>query len=80
MKYHDGSLIMVGDHVSLGQDEGVVVLSVETDEYSTDYPKAEWAYLAHGIMIHFSMLGLVHVTEYDPELSFLGRAVAGTSR
>jgi hypothetical protein len=79
MKYYDGRAIRVGDKVRLGHDEGVVVFSIDSSEYAADFPKAEWEYLEHGIMIHFSMLGLVHIEQCDPDLSLLGRALTNVS-
>jgi hypothetical protein len=74
MKYHDGRTILVGDKVRLGSDDGVVVFSIDSDEYADKFPKAEWEYLKRGIMVDFPMLGLVHIEEYAPDLILLGRA------
>ena len=58
----------------LGSDDGVVVFSIDSDEYADKFPKVEWEYLERGIMVDFPMLGLVHIEEYDPALILLGRA------
>jgi hypothetical protein len=41
MKYPDGQEVRLGDKVKLGDDaEGVVVSSIDTGEYSEEYPEA----------------------------------------
>ena len=45
--------------------------SVDTDEYSADYPKKQWSYLAQGVMINFQILGLIHYSEEDQELELI---------
>jgi hypothetical protein len=45
-------LIRRGDRIDIGSAEkGVVVFSLDTDEFSNDFPKADWAYLGQGIMV-----------------------------
>jgi hypothetical protein len=45
MKYADGQEVKLGDRVKLEQDEGgLVVASMDTDEYSSQHPKAQWGY------------------------------------
>jgi hypothetical protein len=42
MKYLDGQDVRVGDKVKYGEDEGgLVVSSMDTDEYSDDHPKEQ---------------------------------------
>jgi len=61
--------------VRLGDDsDGVVVCSIGRDEYTADYPKAQWAYLEAGVMIHFPNYGLIHFVEDDEDLELLSRA------
>lgn len=74
MKNYDGRTIMVGDKVRLGADEGVVVFSIDSDENTDKFPKAEWEYLKRGIMVDFPALGLVHFEESDPCLILVGGA------
>ena len=60
MKYPDGQEVKLGDRVKLGRDEvGVVVASMDSDEYSSEHPKSQWGYLQRGVMIQFPQLGLV---------------------
>ena len=43
MKYWDGQEIKVGDRVKYGEDEGgIVVSSMDTNEYSEEHPKEQW--------------------------------------
>lgn len=52
MRYPDGTDIRVGDRVKIADDDyGVVVFSIDTNEYSPEYPAHEWSYLKKGIMI-----------------------------
>lgn len=74
MKYPDGREVKRGDHVKLGSDStGVVVCSIDRDEYSENHPKEQWAYLKTGVMIEFKEYGLIHFTEPDPDLELLDR-------
>lgn len=46
MKYPDGTDIRVGDKVKVANDDsGIVVLSIDTNAYSTEFPAKEWSYL-----------------------------------
>ncbi|QGW64737.1 hypothetical protein GOY17_07290 [Lysobacter soli] len=75
MNYPDGQEVRVGHRVRLGEDSGgVVVFSIDRDEYAADYPKAEWAYLEAGVMIRFPKDGLIHFAEEDDDLELLSRA------
>ncbi len=74
MKYCDGQEVNLGDKVRLGQDSGgVVVCSIDTDEYDDDYPKAQWDYLKRGVMINFPLYGLIHYVEPEPDLLLIHR-------
>jgi hypothetical protein len=46
MKYPDGQEARLGDRVELWeQNEGAVVCSLDTNEYSADYPREHWQVL-----------------------------------
>lgn len=69
MRYPDGKITHVGDRVQLWSGaEGVVVCSIDTDEYTPDYPESEWSYLKKGVLILSPQAGLIHYLE--PEVSF----------
>ncbi len=75
MKYPDGQDVKLGDTVALKQDQqGVVVCSIDTGEYSDAYPLAQWNYLNSGVLIEFSSYGLIHYKEPDPDLRLVARA------
>jgi hypothetical protein len=75
MRYSDGRKVKLGDRVKLGQDEGgVVVCSIDDDEYSDYYPKEQWGYLKKGVMINFPLYGLIHYEEPEPDLHLIDRA------
>ncbi|HEX3952574.1 MAG TPA: hypothetical protein VHW90_03305 [Stellaceae bacterium] len=77
MHYPDGQDVRLGDRVKLGPDEsGVVVASIDTSEYSSEYPAAQWDYLKKGVMIEFPRYGLIHYEEPDEDLRLVGRAPA----
>lgn len=66
MKYADGVEIRQGDRVRLyGVQTGVVVFSVDTDEYSDEFPKDEWAYLKSGVMVKTDNGALIHLVYTD---------------
>lgn len=74
MQYTDGRIAHIGDKVVLGQDqEGFVVCSIDTAEYSDDYPEKEWSYLKSGVLIKFSGYGIIRYTNPDADLRLLAR-------
>jgi hypothetical protein len=67
MKYADGTVARVGDRVRIWDvDTGVIVASMDTGEYSAEYPEAEWGNLKTGVMVLTDKGARVHVEE-DPE-------------
>jgi hypothetical protein len=78
MKYRSGQEARLGDRIRVGGDSsGVVVCSIDTDEYSPDFCRGQWSYLGTGVMIQFANYGLVYYTEPDEDLEFLGHAPPG---
>jgi hypothetical protein len=68
VKYPDGTDARLGDRVRFSNgDEGVIVFSIDTDEYTAAFPKAEWAYLARGVMVRTDQGALVHYE--DPNVN-----------
>ena len=66
MRYPDGTDIRVGDKIKIADDDlGVIVFSIDTNEYSADFPAQEWSYLKSGIMIRSDKMGLVHYEKYS---------------
>jgi hypothetical protein len=64
MKYRDGQEARLGDRKRVGGDfTGLVVCSIDTDEYTREFPREQWSYLGGGVMIQFANYGLVHYTE-----------------
>ena len=67
MKYPDGTEARLGDHVQFSNGEqGIVVFSIDTNEYSTDFPREQWSYLTRGVMIKTDTGALVHYE--DPNI------------
>jgi hypothetical protein len=61
MNYPDGQDVKLGDIVELGKGQkGVVVCSIDTEEYSDDCPQDQWRYLNKGVLIKFPDYGLIH--------------------
>jgi hypothetical protein len=59
-----GRLIRLGKRVRIGNAiDGVVVFSIDTDEFSTEFPKDKWVYLGRAIMVETGRVGLVHLGE-----------------
>lgn len=54
--------------------EGVIVRSVETDEYDVDYPRDHWSSLGAGALILFDDFGLVHYAQADEDIRLVARA------
>lgn len=75
MEYADGQEVKLGDRVRLGQDDGgIVVCSIDTNEYSDAYPATQWGYLKKGVMINFPLYGLIHYESPEPDLQLIARA------
>ena len=69
MRYPDGQIAHRGDRVRLWSGaEGTVVCSLDTDEFSDEYPRDQWEYLRRGVLIHSAQTGLIHYLE--PEATF----------
>lgn len=74
MLYPCGEEAHLGDQVRLGQTElGEVVCSVDTGEFSKDYPRREWGGLKQGILVAFDNLGLIHYTRPEKTLQLVSR-------
>lgn len=75
MQYPDGQTAKLGDRVLLWNDaEAVVVCSLDTREYSEEYPEEEWAYLERGVLVFSEVAGLMHYEVPEPTFRLLGRA------
>jgi hypothetical protein len=69
MKLSDGHVLVLGDHVTLdGKDIGVVVCSIDTNEYTIAYPASQWDYLKSGVLVEFPAFGLIHYVDPEPDL------------
>jgi len=68
MKYLDGTDVLLGDKVRFSNgDCGEVVFSIDTNEYSKEFPEHEWSYLKTGIMIRTSNGALVRLENIDDD-------------
>ena len=75
MKYADGQDVKLGDMVVLwGDCSGVVICSIDTDEYISDFPKEEWQYLTSGVIVRTKKSGLIHYIEPDEDFKLIGRS------
>ncbi|MET3139507.1 hypothetical protein AAKU61_003888 [Undibacterium sp. GrIS 1.2] len=69
MKYLGGAEVKFRDKVRLGDDSGgVVVCSIDTGEYTEEYPEEKWGYLKKGVVILFPKYGLIHYEEAEARL------------
>lgn len=74
MKYSSGEVANLGDKVALGDGaSGEVVCSLDTGEFSSHFPRTEWAYLKRGVLINFPKYGLIHYQISEPDLELLER-------
>lgn len=81
MMYADGQQVRLGDIVRLGKDqEGVVVCSIDTNEFSSKYPHSLKAVFLSGAVFEFSGYGVVHYPTVsideapEPDLLLISRA------
>lgn len=74
MNYENGEKVCMWDRVKLGgEDKGIVVFSVDDDQYNSLFPKTQWSYLQRGVMIDTTFGGLVHYPEKDEDLELVSR-------
>lgn len=74
MNYVDGQKIRVGDKVKLWEGcSGVVVCSMDDDEFAPEYPREEWSYLKTGVMIDSDQAGLIHYPRLADKLQLIAR-------
>ena len=77
MLYHDGVSVKVGDKIRLWNGcQGIVVCSIDTNEYAPAFPKAEWNYLESGIIIKADNGNLFHYIEADEDFERIERVDA----
>ena len=68
----NGRLIRLGDRVIIGRGiYGIIVFSIDTDEFSPEFSKNDWAYLGRGIGIQTDAHGLFHYEESDEDLEVI---------
>ena len=61
MKYQNGTEIHINDKIMFEDGSlGVVVFSMDTAEYSREYPKDHWDYLGPGVMVISKVAGLIY--------------------
>lgn len=63
----------LGDRVTDGARRGRDVANIDRDEFSADFPKEEWAYLTHGVLVATEEAGIVH-SQNTEELSLLNKS------
>jgi hypothetical protein len=63
LKYASGTEINIGDRVRLlsNGDIGKVVASIETEEYTPEFPRKVWEHLEEGILIITDKSAVVHL-------------------
>jgi len=74
MKYPEGAEARIGDRVELWDGNvGVVVCSIDTNEYSASYPQDAWEQLGTGVLILSEKAGLIHYKEPESTMRLLSR-------
>jgi hypothetical protein len=74
MNYENGEKVYLWDRVKIdGKYSGVVVFSIDDDQYSALFPKEQWSYLKRGVMIDTTFGGLVHYPDKDEDLELISR-------
>ncbi|MEI9406667.1 hypothetical protein [Mesorhizobium argentiipisi] len=74
MKYPDGTQARLGDKILVWEgNEGVVVCSMDTDEYSEEYPREAFGYLERGIMVLSEKAGLIHYVKPEERMRLVER-------
>jgi hypothetical protein len=66
MHYPNGDEVRLGDEVELWSGSfGRVVCSMDTGEYTNDYPASEWSYLKSGVLVESTDVGLIHLLKQE---------------
>lgn len=78
MMYANGSQVMLGDVVALGNDEGVVVCCIDGDQHDSLRQSDVWNALKTGVVVEFKKYGSIHFPEYEGNLRLLRRAQTAT--
>jgi hypothetical protein len=75
MKYADGVTdARLGDRVLIWNDEeGLVVASMDTGQYSAEYPEADWGYLKTGVIVRTDKGAVVRFEDPSPPLLLVSR-------
>ena len=74
MKYSDGKEVIIGDQARLDGDEGgIVVCSIDRNEYTSKHSKETWRHLKKGVVIEFPKYGLIHFEKPDSDLLLVKR-------
>jgi hypothetical protein len=77
MKDCNGQEVRAGDRVKLWKDNyGTVICSIDTREFTADYPESEWGYLKSGIVIRTDTNGLFDYIEPDEDFEVVSHANA----
>ena len=72
MKYFDGRRVALGDRVKLWNSQhGTVVGSIDTGEFTKEYPKAQWSYLKSGIIVKTDSGEIFHYAEPDEDFELV---------
>jgi hypothetical protein len=73
LQYADGQELKLGDHVRVGEDDGIVVASLDTGEFSDPLGKTQWRFLKTGVLVMLPDHGLVHCKELGPDIKLIQR-------
>ena len=70
MKYADGTEVRLGERVRIGNgDIGLVVVSIDTNEFDPQFSAEDWADLKTGVLIVTETGALTHLEEpWDSQL------------
>lgn len=72
LNYGNGEHVCLWDRVQFPDGGiGIVVFSIDDDEYSIRFPKEQWSYLERGVMVDTSFGGLVHYPKSLPRMELL---------
>jgi hypothetical protein len=73
LQYADGQELKLGDRVRVGEDDGIVVASLDTGEFSDPLGKTQWRFLKTGVLVMLPDHGLVHCKELGSDIKLVQR-------
>ena len=71
--YSSGEDVRCGDAVSYAGQRGTVVFVIDREEYTPEFPAADWSHYGRGFMLRFENSALLMLEQADEDLVLVHR-------